>query len=1269
MQLIVNGPDLPEALLRAHGDGNVVFFTGAGISIPAGLPNFKCLVNELYARFSVAKATKHTNAIKAKQYDVAISLLEKELANGREQITDALIEILKVKTFKAKDWETHQALLTLSRTSGGQMRLITTNVDRLFELAIKDATQPVQTFTAPQLPIPKNHWDGLVYLHGLLPDTNRAGGSDRLVLSSGDFGLAYLTERWAARFVSELVRRYTLCFVGYSVSDPVMRYITDAVAADRESGEPLPPMFAFVGYQPGTEADVEEEWSAKDITPILYLDEDNHKYLHSTLNAWASLYRDGLEGKLQIINQAAISPPSDSTEEDDFVGRVIWAISDPAGNSARHFAELTPVPSISWLKPLSERLWLEPDAVGMGTRNDGGRVERDRYSALSHPTDASRAAPVSLVDRSRLPVSLDPVMRHLARWLARHVGEPDLVMWVVKQGGQLHPAFAHEIEEALIKKSSASDAGQDEMAQQHAERVAATPSLDPRLRQVWHLILAGRMYTGRDELGLIGWPKLFRSNGLSAGLRSQLRAFLTPCLALGPPLRPWLDLVDGDAAADSSDDMTALVDWKVRLRAGYVFTRLQELAAIEDWQSALPDLLDDFSSLLRDALDLMRAMGGAADHRDRSFIDRPSVTDHAQNSDYDEWVALIVLARDAWLAAASIQPERASLAAHTWWHLPYPCFKRLALFAAAQGDVISPQDAVDWLLDEETHWLWSPQVQREAMRLLVFLGPRIGGPERGRLEAAILRGPARLEVDGTDDVERRRGAADRSVWLRLIRLKEGDADALGAEAREWLASLEMAYPQWRVAPDDGDDFPLRWLDASELGEPIQTPYRCKELVDWLQRHPKRDDWNDDEWAERCRHAFPAAICALKVLAMRDVWVPDRWAEALNVWRDRNHLRQSWRRLADPVMRMPDNEFAELLQPVNAWLDGVAQAGQSADSQFLALVDRVFDTSKAVHDAERLLASASEPLVTAINHPIGHAMQALLRAWYQEGLKDGQGLRKPIQVRFEQVLNSCHPSYINGRVVLARNAITLFRVDYAWTQQNLLPRFDWQRPYSEAASLWQGLLSAGRGHPPMLFAMKKSFLETSSHYSRLGDLAKNYSAMLGTLALHSRDEFEATELREALKVIGNDGRGEAARAVRRGMSGSGDRKKAYFENRVVPFFNELWPQTKDAVSPAVAKALTEVCLVADESFPQAFDLVRHWLIPVEFPSSLVHQLREAGLCERFPDAALQFISKVLREDSRWVPADMAVCLQAISDAKPELRLDPAFKRLERMSSLS
>lgn len=104
---------------------------------------------------------------------------------------------------------THEALLTLGRNREGRYRLITTNFDRLFEEVIAQRTLRLQTFQAPLVPVPKNRWDGLVYLglvylHGLLEATPTCSSLDRLVVSSGDFGLAYLIERWAARFVSEL---------------------------------------------------------------------------------------------------------------------------------------------------------------------------------------------------------------------------------------------------------------------------------------------------------------------------------------------------------------------------------------------------------------------------------------------------------------------------------------------------------------------------------------------------------------------------------------------------------------------------------------------------------------------------------------------------------------------------------------------------------------------------------------------------------------------------------------------------------------------------------------------------------------------------------------------------------------------------------------------------------------------------------------------------------------------------------------------------------
>src|SRR5207245_1946201 len=101
---------------------------------------------------------------------------------------------------------------------------------------------------------------------------------DRLVVSSGDFGLAYLIERWAARFVSELFRTYTVCFVGYSINDPVLRYMMDALAADRLLGESSAEVFAFGNYSARHEEDAANDWAAKNVTPILYREHRGHFY-------------------------------------------------------------------------------------------------------------------------------------------------------------------------------------------------------------------------------------------------------------------------------------------------------------------------------------------------------------------------------------------------------------------------------------------------------------------------------------------------------------------------------------------------------------------------------------------------------------------------------------------------------------------------------------------------------------------------------------------------------------------------------------------------------------------------------------------------------------------------------------------------------------------------------------------------------------------------------------------------------------------------------
>ena len=191
MQFVQHGPDIPERLLQAQEEGRVVFFCGAGISYPAGLPGFSRLVSKIYDAVGEPQSSLEQTAIKAGQFDTTIGLLEARIMGGREAVRRAVASILQPDLTARHATSTHEALLTLAHCRNGRTRLITTNFDRLFEEVIQRKGASIQRFQAPLLPVPKNRWDGLVYLHGLLPATLSAGELDRLVLSSGDFGLAY----------------------------------------------------------------------------------------------------------------------------------------------------------------------------------------------------------------------------------------------------------------------------------------------------------------------------------------------------------------------------------------------------------------------------------------------------------------------------------------------------------------------------------------------------------------------------------------------------------------------------------------------------------------------------------------------------------------------------------------------------------------------------------------------------------------------------------------------------------------------------------------------------------------------------------------------------------------------------------------------------------------------------------------------------------------------------------------------------------------------
>ena len=295
---------IPESLLLAHARGEVLFIAGAGVSRDSGLPDFRKLVLKVYKELDsavhsvISDDSQETSKLNASQkaeikrfckgeYDVVLGMLERRLdgrENVRSRVREEIGKILRPDDLKPTSM--HRDLMRLSN-HGSAVTIITTNFDLLLENAARNMRSPVQTYALGGIPRPTRgqEFNGVLHIHGAL-DRNFERTSD-LIISDQDFGEFYLRRRIVPDLIYDAARLYNLVLVGYSANDPPMKYLLDAVAADRVRFPDLKERFRFVGMDEEDPAEL-EDWKARGIIPIQYKSQgSDHSQLQCTLAKWA----------------------------------------------------------------------------------------------------------------------------------------------------------------------------------------------------------------------------------------------------------------------------------------------------------------------------------------------------------------------------------------------------------------------------------------------------------------------------------------------------------------------------------------------------------------------------------------------------------------------------------------------------------------------------------------------------------------------------------------------------------------------------------------------------------------------------------------------------------------------------------------------------------------------------------------------------------------------------------------------------------------------
>jgi hypothetical protein len=1190
--------------------------------------------------------------------DRIFGLLEQDFNVG--DIQEAIAKALE--PLPGADISAHSTLLELATGPDGHVRLVTTNFDLLFEAA----NPRIKSFTPRRLPDPRRSDDlaGITHIHGRVTDDYRGAADDGFVLSSSEFGHAYISDGWATKFIATLLEKYIMVFVGYTADDPPVQYLLEAL--NRNAGSQA----GLYAFQSGSSDEASSRWLQRGVRPIAYDPAERHKALWETLAQWAIRARDPAAWYEAVIRMATRGPvvllPHERGQVEHLVGTV---------EGARKFASATEKAPADWLCVFDPMVrFSRPRRLGDVT--DGPIVDPFKLYGLDSdpppsPLDADdyaakRAIPAGVKN----PLALTPldqqsrgangapaISGHFARnvpllpdrlqqignWISGVADQPAAVWWAADKKG-LHPTIQDMIQFQLSRSGKPSS---------------------PAVRKAWRLMVEA-WETKRDSLNT-PWFDLRASigqDGWSAAAARQLAATHRPYLVIQRPI-----------SGSPMPPPPGGPDLRDMIRVDVEYSDLDIDVQIPD--SMVLQVAREFRRNVEHAVSLEAEAGGYALSAFAPIEADPTLEGATAQRNY-ELSACILFYVDLFKRLVALDPSAARQEYASWHAESDSVFARLRVWASGDSRVLTGLEAGRLLAGLPDTFFWGSSHQRDLLLALQRRWSSMSPESRAVVEKRLIVGPPTGNENDDLELEQRRAgfSLTRIHWLH----RQGCEFSFDFETVD--AKLRAAAPLWKSA----------YAESAARSFEGQSGYvRTDTAFDGLMYVPIADLLaharelsgrslegfvEDDPFAGLVAARPLLAYRALVLSAKRNESPDWAWATFLNPQVRAQDKARLTCAIARRLSKLSESCTGQIAYAISAWLEPsssklAAECPPALEALWGALI-RALGSIPAAGNSIVVRRKDHDPdwVTEALNSPVGKLTQVLMQDPRVTKLEPSTEVSPSWLRSVEQLLSLDTAARQHAFAILGRYLNWFNARAPLWTRQHFV------EPAAENVAvrepIWAGYFWGGQLPGKSLYEQLKPqmvvFITTRSltRHEHIGFLAAMLLDGWARLKHEGAPQLVSdAEMQDLLLKGGEHFRSQALWYLGRWIKLPDERSLAWGE-MIPTLLENVWPRHKSAKGPETSAGLCELAFSSPSLFPRIAAIVTELVSKVSDQHLVLANLQEveSRIISTYPKQTLSLLAAILPDQASKWPYGIEEILRRLQEADASLIRDEQLIDLKR-----